>query len=372
MKTKIKAAILGGGINSAVGEAHVSALLLTNLYEITTGFFSRDKNVNELSREKYNLTDCYICFKIEDLIAQKKNYDVIIVLTPTDSHYEILLPLIEENIHIICEKALVSSIGQAYNLKNALTNSSSKLFVIYNYLGYSMIKALKKILNNGTLGEISTIQIEMPQEGFSRIKNNKPISIQQWRLEDDFIPTLSLDLGVHLHILIHYLFDIKPKNVFAVYNYAGNYKQIVSDVNAIITYENSVVCNLWYSKIALGYLNGLKIRVFGEKASAEWVQAEPDKLYIANSLGDKQILDKNNNIIQDLNLTQYERFKPGHPTGFVEALSNYYSDIWNAFKGFETSENKEVYGIEESIAGIEFFHLFSESVRKGIMLNFTK
>jgi predicted dehydrogenase len=372
MKSKLKLAIVGGGINSAVGEAHISALLLTNLYQITTVFFSRDFQLNELSRTKYNLTESYICFNIEDLIAQKKNYDFVIVLTPTDTHFEILMPLINENIHIICEKALVSSLGQAYDLKKALSNSTSKLFVIYNYLGYSMIKALKKIVNNGNLGEISNIQIEMPQEGFARVKNNKPISIQPWRLEDDFIPTLSLDLGVHLHILIHYLFDIKPENVFARYNFTGNYKQIVSDVNAIITYENSVVCNMWFSKIALGYLNGLKIRIFGALASAEWIQAEPDKLYIANSLGDKQIIDKNNNIIQDLNINHYERFKPGHPTGFVEALTNYYSDIWKSFKGFESCENKEVFGIEESIEGIELFNLFSESVRQGKMLNFTR
>ena len=372
MKSKIKAAILGGGINSAVGEAHVSALLLSNLYEITTVFFSRDSNVNELSRDKYNLTDCYICYNIEDLITQKKNYDVVIVLTPTDSHFEILMLLINQNIHIICEKALVSALGQAYDLKKALTNSTSQLYVIYNYLGYSMIKALKKIVQNGTLGEISNIQIEMPQEGFARKINNKPISIQPWRLEDGYIPTLSLDLGVHLHILIYYLLNIKPISVYAIYNCNGNYKQIVSDVNALVTYENSVVCNIWFSKIALGHLNGLKIRVFGNKASAEWVQVDPDKLYIANCLGEKQIIDKNNNIIQDLNMNHYERFKPGHPTGFVEALSNYYIDVYNSFLGSDVENNSEVFGIKESIEGIELFHLFSDSVLQGKMIKFAE
>lgn len=372
MKSKIKVALIGGGINSAVGEAHVSSLFLSNLYQITTVLFSRDSKLNELSRDKYGLNNVYICYSIDELISQKDNYNIVIVLTPTDTHFEILKLLIKENLHIICEKALVSSIGQVHDLKNALTNYTSKLYVIYNYLGYTMLKAFKKIVHNGALGEISNIQIEMPQEGFARIKNDKPISIQPWRLEDDFIPTLSLDLGVHLHILIHYMFDIKPKSVYAVYNYTGNYKQIVSDVNAIITYENSVLCNMWFSKIALGYLNGLKIRVFGKLASLEWVQEDPDKLFMSTSLGEKQIIDKNNKIIQELNLTQYERFKPGHPSGFVEALTNYYVDIWKSFNGFESHENKEVFGLEESVEGIELFHLFSESVRQGKMLNFTK
>lgn len=372
MKSKLRVAIVGGGINSAVGEAHISALLLSNLYQITTVFFSRDCQVNELSRDKYLLNNVYTCYNIEQLISQKDNYDVIIVLTPTDSHFEILMHLIKENLHIICEKALVSSLEQANQIKNALSISTSKLYVIYNYLGYSMVKCLKKIVQNGTLGKISNIQIEMPQEGFSRIKNNKPISIQPWRLEDNFIPTLSLDLGVHLHILMFYLFDLKPESVYAVYNYAGNYKNIVSDVNAIIIYEKSVVCNMWYSKVALGNLNGLKIRVFGDIASAEWVQVDPDKILIANCLGDKQILDKNNTIIQGLNLSHYERFKPGHPTGFVEALSNYYKDIFDSHMGLDNEINQEVFGIDESIDGIELFHLFSESVRQGKMLNFAK
>jgi predicted dehydrogenase len=370
MNSKIKVAIIGGGINSAVGKAHISAILLSNLYQITTVFFSRDKEINELSRDKYNLNESIICYELDDVILQKENYNAVIVLTPTDTHFEILIRLITENIHVICEKALVSTLDQANILKENLTKSNSKLYVIYNYLGYTMVKSLKKIIQEGELGQVHSIQVEMPQEGFARKQFDKPISIQSWRLDDGFIPTLSLDLGVHLHILIYYLLNIKPLNVFAIYNNNGNYKQIVSDVNALLTYENSIVCNMWFSKTAIGYLNGLKIRIFGSDASAEWVQIDPDKLIMSYADGSKTIIDKNNNLIQEFNLSEYDRFKPGHPTGFIEALSNYYIDIYSAYNGENINSQIEVFGIDESISGIEFLYLFSKSVIEGKMISF--
>src|SRR5690606_41004609 len=58
------------------------------------------------------------------------------------------------------------------------------------------------------------VQIEMPQEGFVRLdaKGEKPLP-QAWRLKDGFIPTISLDLGVHLHHLMAFLTGKSPLKV---------------------------------------------------------------------------------------------------------------------------------------------------------------
>lgn len=53
------------------------------------------------------------------------------------------------------------------------------------------------------LGKITSIIIEMPQEGFSRytLEHTEP-KPQEWRMKDYQIPTISLDLGTHLHNMI--------------------------------------------------------------------------------------------------------------------------------------------------------------------------
>jgi predicted dehydrogenase len=359
MKKKIKVAIIGGGINSAVGKAHISALLLSNLYEITGAIFSRDEKINTESKDLYNLSSINLYKDLSDLITNRSDFQFVIVLTPTHTHFYILSVLIKQNINIICEKALVTSLEEGNEIDKLLQISTSKLYVIYNYLGYTMIKYLKGIIQKGELGKINSIHIEMPQEGFIRKNENKPIKIQSWRLEDSNIPTISLDLGVHLHILIHYLTNNKPQHVFATYRNNGNFENIIDDVNALIDYEDAMVCNMWYSKVALGYLNGLRIRLFGEKAGAEWLQSNPDILHVSYLNGNKMIVDKSNVILNDNELERYSHFKPGHPSGFIEALSSYYIDIFDDFNGF--SRIKKVFGMDESIEGLNMLEAFSKS-----------
>ena len=44
---KLNIAILGGSLKSAVGSAHVSALNLTSKFNIVSGCFSRNKQLNK-------------------------------------------------------------------------------------------------------------------------------------------------------------------------------------------------------------------------------------------------------------------------------------------------------------------------------------
>jgi predicted dehydrogenase len=42
----LKVGIIGGGINSAVGNAHLAAIRLSNNFQIVAAIFSRDKKIN--------------------------------------------------------------------------------------------------------------------------------------------------------------------------------------------------------------------------------------------------------------------------------------------------------------------------------------
>ena len=53
IRNKIKVAFLGGGMNSAVGNAHYSALLMDNIYELVSGCFSLNNDNNHKTAEQY-------------------------------------------------------------------------------------------------------------------------------------------------------------------------------------------------------------------------------------------------------------------------------------------------------------------------------
>ena len=74
---KIKLAILGGGINSAVGPAHISAISMTNNFELVTACFSSNKSINEESFKSYNIDSTKISYDFNQIIAKKENFEIL-------------------------------------------------------------------------------------------------------------------------------------------------------------------------------------------------------------------------------------------------------------------------------------------------------
>lgn len=350
----IKIGVIGGGLNSAVGRAHLSALALANSYEITVASFSRNEEQNKKTAHFINLNENKIYNDYKKLIDENKDQiDLVLVLTPTDQHKDQVIYALKNGLNVICEKALGTSVEEIQEIRTHLMESKQRLYVIYNYLGYPMVKELKYMIQNGFLGNVHTVQIEMPQEGFTKLINGQSIVPQSWRLKDQFIPTISLDLGVHLHMLVHYLTQKVPFRVSASSKSRGNFKNIIDDVNAIIEYSDEMTCNMWYSKSALGHRNGLAIRVYGTKGSANWIQMDPEYIQFNTAEGLCMKIDRTSPGITIANSSKYNLFKGGHPLGFVEALSNYYRDLAENFTAFgEAINKKEVFGLVESLEGM--------------------
>jgi len=365
----INVAFVGGGINSAVGSAHYAAINLDRNFKLVSGFFSRNNVINEQSAQKYRIEKKRLYYSIEELILnEKNNLDAIIILTPTDQHANQVIKCLKNGIPVICEKALARSKEEINKINKSLVENNGYLAVIYNYLGYPIIRELKEIISNGILGEIIHIQIEMPQESLiKKNKNGNPIIPQKWRMEDKIIPTISLDLGVHLHMLNKYLLAQKPIRVVAKSESKGNHNSIIDNVNCLIEYSDNTICNMWFSKIASGARNGMKIRIYGKKGSAEWIQENPEILYLADSQGKRWILDRTHPDAIVCNQKKYERFKAGHPAGFIEAFANYYNDIAESLKNYISIGkfiSEEVFGIDESDEGIILFEAVDRSSKE--------
>lgn len=362
-----KIAFLGGSLNSAVGRAHKSAIEIDKKFSLVAGCFSRNSEVNLKTGIEYGVQIDRIYQSLFDLInAEKNNLDAIVILTPTDTHYQDIITCIEAKIPVICEKSMVTSSVESKAIHDLCLKTNSFLAVTYNYTGYPMIRELQNFISSGKLGEIKNICIEMPQEGFLKIdKMGNPIVPQNWRLKDGDIPTLSLDLGVHVHSIINFLIDKKPIEVVASVNTFGNFKSVVDDISCIVNYSGGINVNMWFSKSALGYRNGLKVRVFGEKAAAEWIQENPEYLYFSENNGNKTIIDRSNAFVDVASESRYSRFKPGHPAGFIEAFANYYFDISESLDKFKTEGNEILnqYTFGTSIAheGMQFLEAITRS-----------
>ena len=344
MKKKLSVAFIGGGLNSAVGLAHFLAMKMSNKFNLSFACFSRDEITNENTAKDYGLhQECIYQDWKKMVIERRYEIDCVIILTPTNQHFDQVKFIYKLGIPIICEKTLVCSSEQAKDLER--TTNESFISVVFNYICYPMMKELENKIQKGDLGKINHIRVEMPQEGFIRKRKTNGAKPQEWRLNEDNISNILLDLGSHAYSIIKFLSKQTAISTVSIMNNFGDYPGVMDDMSCIIKYTDDMVGNIWISKSALGHKNGLKITVYGSKGSALWYQMEPELLKIVDSYGTIHYLDRGSESCDIASQKRFNRFKPGHPDGFIESLSNYYDDV---FEDLLSRKNQNTFGLTES------------------------
>lgn len=357
---------IGGSLDSAVGYTHHVSCSMDNYWRVAAGCFSTNGATNRETAQTYGVASDRVYDDWRAMLrAEKGRVGAIVVLTPTPSHHEIVLACLEAGIPTICEKALTANSRTAEEILRARDRNNGFLAVIYNYTGYPMIRELRNTIRTGKLGKILHFQAEMPQEGFLRVDaNGTPPMPQAWRLTDGPVPTIHLDLAVHLHQMIDYLLGEKPIEVISDQAGFGHFAGIVDNVTCLCKYTHGVQGQMWFSKTAVGHRNGLRIRIYGSHASAEWYQACPEETILAYADGRREIVDRVSSC-EVTHLRRYNRFKAGHPAGFVEAFANLYRDIADCVDQFSRTgewQSEEVFGAELAIEGLQFVEAMQASV----------
>lgn len=365
-RVALKVAILGGGSHSAVGRAHISAIRLLGNVSIEAGCFSKDPQKNQISGESYGVNSERIHPNLETLIKiEQHNLSTVIVLTPTQSHFRDVKTILEAGLNVICEKSLCGTAKDAATLVAIAEANDVKLFVTFNYTGYPMVREIRDRVQMGHIGRIHTINAVMPQEGFlKKTLENEPIVPQDWRLVDSEIPTVSLDLGVHLVNLVTFTTDLEFKELMAVESKRGNF-DVIDDVHVISKMNNSAICSLWYSKTSLGRRNGLGIELYGDQGSLIWNQETPEEFVFSDKFGNVNLVNRGTQGLSIANAQRYLRFKPGHPSGFIEAFANYYEDVFSELESQGVQKQEYVFGGVDAFEGLSVMEAISKSSAVG-------
>jgi len=330
MKKNLKIGFIGGGINSTIGQTHYLASQLDGKWQVVSGFFSRNVKDNLKTASMWNISKSRIYSNLETFIkSEKSKLDAVLVLAPTPVHFKILKRLFKEKIPIICEKPLVDDLKQIKKLKKNI-NKDNFIRVTYNYTGYPMLRALKDLIEKSELGKIKQLHLEMPQDAFSKVTSSH-INPKTWRLKDGYIPNICNDLGAHLYNLAFFLVSKHPSKVMANFFNNSKYKKLIDNAYFWLKYKNNINASFWISKTSIGIRNGLKVRIFGQKGSAIWYQMRPEELKVFGLDGREVRLDRGHkNLVSSKK--RYNRYKPGHPAGFIEAFGNLYFDLAEDFK----------------------------------------
>jgi len=364
-KEPMKLAFIGGSINSAIGYTHYIASQMDHLFTLTAGCFSQDQETNKKTAVTWGVDLTHLYQDWESLLENEIGLvDAIVILTPTPDHYKMILKALDIGYAVISEKALATTYQEGQDIVKKVEEKKSFFAVTHNYTGYPMLRELQHMIQNDKLGKITHINIEMPQESFMKLdaNGNKP-KPQSWRLEEGTIAGISLDLGAHLQHMIYFLTYENPIELVADQASFGHFSNIIDDITCIARYKSGMRSQMWYGKSFLGHRNGLRVRVYGTKGSAEWFQMEPEELTINKVNGERMIIDRASKV-SVANQLRYNRFKSGHPAGFIEAFGNLYVDIAHKLEKFKQTKDHNLnwtYDAQQATTGLEIFKAIQRS-----------
>lgn len=367
-KKPLKLAFIGGSINSAIGYTHYIASQMDHLFVVSAGCFSKNNEINKKTALTWGIDEKHLYSNWKELLEKEINeIDALVILTPTPNHYEMIMKALDFGYSIISEKALASTHEEGLEISKKVEEKKAFFAVTHNYTGYPMLRELQNMIQDNKLGKITNINIEMPQESFARLINGEKPKPQNWRLDDGKIPGISLDLGAHLQHIVYFLTNENPFELVADETSFGWFPQVVDNISCIARFKSGMRCQMWYGKSAIGHRNGLKVRVYGTKASAEWFQMNPEEFLFHTIDGDRIIIDRVSSNVKVSNQYRYNRFKAGHPAGFVEAFGNLYFDIAEKLTQYKLDGNHKIdwsYDVEQATIGLEVFEAIKTSSKE--------
>lgn len=361
---KVRLGVVGGGPGSNIGEAHRYAARLDNRYDLVAGVFASDaersKNfattLDIVPERRYGSWQ-----EMAEQEAQREDgIEVVSIMTPNNSHYAIAKAFLEHGIHVICDKPLTTDREHALDLLRLVRQTGLIFGVTYNYSGYPMVRQAREMIRNGELGEIRLVQVEHASGWASTLLEAEGHKQAIWRTTPSIAGKSSVvgDLGTHAQHLARFVTGLEISQVSAELSSVVSGRQVDDNAHMLLRFNNGAKGMMWASMVATGHLHGLRIRVYGEKGSLEWVQEHPNELLLRPADGHQQILSRGFSWLSS-SAQRSSRLWPGHPEGFLEAFANIYTDIADAIiahqRGVTAKQSAHLFPtVEDGVLGVQF------------------
>ena len=145
---KVKTALLSFGMSGRV--FHAPFISLHSGFELA-GSWERSKKEIE---QHYPGSKSYASF---DSLLNDDSLDLVIVNTPTNTHFEYAKKSLLANKHIVVEKAFTTTVAEARELKTLAEQRGKVISVFQNRRWDSDFKTVQQVVRTGVLGELKEV-----------------------------------------------------------------------------------------------------------------------------------------------------------------------------------------------------------------------
>jgi 1,5-anhydro-D-fructose reductase (1,5-anhydro-D-mannitol-forming) len=194
---------------------------------------SRDRGRAEAFAAQHGAKRAYT--EYADLLRDRE-VDVVYISTPNAQHAEQALLAARAGKHVLCEKPLALTVGDARRMVEAFETAGLKLGTQFQTRHHTAFVEAKRLLDQRAIGDVILVQIEVSSG------NNQ---LRSWRAVPQLAGVGSINnIAVHAYDLLRYLLGSEVREVLAI-----------TDVGRTTDLERMALALLRFQNETMAYVN---------------------------------------------------------------------------------------------------------------------
>lgn len=276
--------------------------------------------------------------------------DAVHICTPNAQHFPMAKSAIAAGKHVICEKPLATTVEEGEELVSLAERGGVRNCVCHNLRYYPMVQQMRRMREDGDLGEILIVQGTYFQDWLLYDTD------WNWRVDAKAggpsrcmadIGSHWFDMAEHVTGLrvtslcadLHTFHSMRKQPKHAVETFSNklsseDYVEIAVDTEdfgaVIFRMGARARGSVAASQVSAGRKNRLSIEICGTRSSVAWNQERPDELWVGNRDSGNQIFVKDPSLLKPA-ARSYADLPGGHSEGyddtFKQVFRRFYASI---------------------------------------------
>jgi len=371
---RVRYGMVGGGEGAFIGEVHRMAARLDDCFELVCGAFSSNETRSVNSGIALGLPEnrCYAnyetLFEMEASLSEDERMECVVIVTPNNSHFDIAVSALKHGFHVMSDKPATATLDQCQRLSWLLEDSSLLYGLTHTYTGYPMIREARERVAAGQLGTVRKVIVEYTQGWLADREEDSDNAQAAWRTDPAQAGSSCCmgDIGVHAFNLVEFVSGLAVTRLNAELNTIVEGRQLDDDGTVLMHFNNGARGTLLSSQICVGDENNLRLRIYGDKASLDWQQMEPNTLWLKFNDKPTQMI-RTGTPETGPGAAANTRVPAGHPEGYIEAFANLYRTFADEIIAYSDGEviDKTIPGIQDALRGMAFIESTVKSSKEG-------
>ena len=182
---RIRLGLVGGAGGALIGPVHRVAARMDDRFELVAAALSSTpekarRSGAALALDPARSYDDFAAMAHAEK-ARPDGIEAVAIVTPNHMHAPAARAFLEAGVHVICDKPLATSLGEAQALKSAAERAGVVFVLTHNYTGYPLVRQARAMVRAGELGDIRIVQVEYAQDWLTEALETTGHKQAEWR-----------------------------------------------------------------------------------------------------------------------------------------------------------------------------------------------